>query len=62
MPTKKSNTPVHLTKKWNNLTDLKDYFERTKKEKIVEFKGYSLTTNKGKYGLVLGDLIFERKK
>lgn len=60
--TKKLGNSAHLTKKWNSLSDLKEYLERTKKETIIEFNGYSLTTNKGKYGLAFGELKFEGKK
>ena len=51
----------HLKRKWNSLTDLKDYFEKNKQEKIEFFDGMVLVTNKGTYGLAFGELNFREK-
>jgi len=52
----------HLNRKWNSLSDLKDYFEKNKEETVlVDFDGLSLTTNKGVYGLFDSHLLFMKK-
>jgi len=51
----------HLKRKWNSLTDLKTYIEKSTKEKIEFFDGCVLVTNKGTYGLAFGQLIFREK-
>ena len=52
----------HRTKKWNSLTDLKEYLERTKTEKIMSFSGIELVTDAGSYGLAMSELRFTEKK
>jgi len=45
-----------LDLKWNNLTQLKEHFERTGEETVVEFNGAELKTKKYIYGLLFGEL------
>jgi hypothetical protein len=49
-------------KKWNSLSDFKDYLIKTNKERVIEFYGYELITDKGSYGLVDGVLSFMPKE
>ena len=42
--------------KWNSLTQLKEHFERTGEEKVIEFNGAELKTTKFTYGLAFGQL------
>ena len=42
--------------KWNSLTQLKEHFERTGEEKVIEFNGAELKTAKYIYGLSFGEL------
>lgn len=49
-------------KKWNSLTDFKEWLIKNKKEKVMEFDGLSLTTDKGVYGLFDSHLLFIEKK
>jgi len=51
----------HLNRKWNSLSDLKDYFEKNKEETVLDFDGLSLTTNKGVYGLFNSHLSFMKR-
>ena len=51
-----------MDRKWYSLTRLKDHFEKTKEEKVVDFDGVSLTTNKYVYTLVTPTLYRYRKK
>ena len=41
---------------WSSLSQLKSEIERSGKEKIKEFNGYELITNKWRYGLYDGVL------
>jgi len=41
-----------LDKNWQSLSKLKEHFEKTKQEKVVDFDGVSLTTTKYVYTLV----------
>jgi len=51
----------HLNKKWNSLSDLKEFFDRNKQETVLYYDGMILKTNKGNYGLSFGQLSFEKK-
>ena len=51
----------YRTKKWNSLSDFKDYLIKSKKERVIEFYGYELITDKGSYGLCDGVLSFYAK-
>lgn len=48
--------PDYTHKRWNSLTDLKDKIEKDGKEKIVNFNGYKLITDKRVFGLYDGIL------
>jgi len=52
----------YRNKKWNCLSDFKDWLMKTNKEDILEFDGFQLTTNKGVYGLFDSHLLFMEKK
>lgn len=52
----------YRTKNWNSLSDFRDYIVKSKSEKIKEFNGHTLQTDKGEYGLVAGRLSFKEKK
>ena len=41
-----------MDKNWSSLTKLKDHFEKTKTEKVVDFDGMTLTTKKYVYTLI----------
>lgn len=41
---------------WNSLTQLKEYFEKEKIEKIVSFNGAVLETKTAYYSLAFGEL------
>lgn len=43
-------------RKWNSLTQFKNYLEKNKLEKVIAFNGALLETNKAYYGLYAGDL------
>lgn len=43
-------------KKWQSLTQFKEYLEKNTKEKIEYFDGMVLITNKYRYGLAFGEL------
>ena len=58
----KIKSSKYRTKKWNSLTELKDYLVRTKAEKIISFDGIALVTDSGSYGLAMGKLKFTEKK
>ena len=45
-----------IERKWDSLSKLKDYFEKTNEEKVTAFDGLSLTTKKYVYTLALGEL------
>ena len=47
----------YTTKSWNSLSDLRDKIIKDGKEKIVEFNGYELKTNKRIFKLFNGILI-----
>jgi len=47
----------HLKRKWNSLSDFKDYIEKNTKEKIEYFDGARLITNKNSYGLAFDEII-----
>ena len=49
----------HLTRKWNSLYDLSEYLEKNGIEKIKNFDGASLLTNKRYYTLYQGELSYE---
>ena len=51
----------YLKRKWNSLSDFKDYIEKNTKEVVEYFDGARLITNKGKYGLAFGEIKFEKK-
>ena len=53
--------PTYRTKKWNSLTDFRDYLIKTNKERVIEFDGGQLITDKGTYGLAFGQLSFRPK-
>ena len=50
----------HLNRKWNSLTELKDYLEKNNLEEIKYFDGGILKTNKGNYYLAFSQLRFEK--
>jgi hypothetical protein len=62
--------PTYRTKKWNSLSDFKDYLIKNEErsgsdqtvERVIEFYGYELITDKGSYGLVDGVLSFMPKE
>jgi len=43
-------------KKWNSLTQLKEFLEKNTKEKVEYFDGSVLITNKYRYALAFGEL------
>ena len=49
-------------KKWNSLTDFKQFLERTKFEKIIAFNGMYLKTSHGRYGLYDSKLFFKKSE
>jgi len=49
-------------KKWNSLTQLKDYLEKEKIEKVLEFDGYELITEKYRYTIAFSELNVEKRK
>jgi hypothetical protein len=49
-------------RKWNSLTQFKEYLEKNTKEKVKYFDGMLLRTNQGTYGLAAGELSFKEKK
>jgi hypothetical protein len=51
----------YRTKTWNALIDFHDYLVRTKAEKVKDFNGHTLVTDKGEYGLVAGVLSFKER-
>lgn len=50
-----------LTRKWNSLSDFKDYIEKNTKEKVEYFDGARLITNKNSYGLAFGQIRADKK-
>ena len=52
---------AYRNKKWNSLTDFKDWLVKNKREKVIDFDGLSLTTDKGVYGLFDSSLLFMKK-
>lgn len=51
----------YLEKKWNSLTDFKQFLERNKLEKILDFSGYQLVTNKRVYTLCDNRLAYRNR-
>jgi len=51
----------HLKRKWNSLSDFKDYIEKHTKEVVEYFDGARLITNKNHYGLAFGQVFVEKK-
>ena len=51
----------YTKKKWNSLTQLRDAIVKDGKEKVVEFNGLQLTTNKRAFGLYDGQLSVRKK-
>ena len=45
-----------MADEWTSLLSLKSYFEKTDEETVVDFDGFSLTTDKYVYTLALGTL------
>jgi len=43
-------------KHWACLADFKKYLEETGSEKVINFTGYELITNKARYGLAFGEI------
>ena len=56
--TEKHTTGI-MSEEWTSLTSLKNYFEKSNEEEVIDFDGFSLTTNQYIYTLALGRL--ERK-
>lgn len=52
----------YRNKKWNSLSDFKEWLTKTNKEDILEFDGFQLITNKGIYGLFDSQLRFTEQK
>lgn len=50
-----------MERNWNSLSQLRDYFEKTKEEKVVNFDGVSLTTKKHVYTLITPTLHRQSK-
>ena len=50
-----------LDRKWNSLSQLRDYFEKTGEETVVDFNGMQLVTKKYVYTLVSPDLHREKR-
>lgn len=50
-----------MERKWNSLRQLKDYFEKTNEEKVVDYDGASLTTKKYVYTLVTPMLYRDKR-
>lgn len=48
---KPDKSVAHLTRSWNSLDSLSTYLTNNKLEKVKEFNGYSLLTNKRLYTL-----------
>lgn len=59
---KKKTKHVLKKKSYGSLSDVKNEIEASGVEKVIEFSGYALETNKGTYGLYDGDVSFEEKK
>jgi len=49
-------------KKWDSLSKLKDYLEKENLEKIVDFNGYELITEKYRYTIAFSELRVEKIK
>jgi len=49
-------------KKWDSLSKLKDYLEKENLEKIVDFNGYELVTEKYRYTIAFSELRVEKIK
>ena len=49
-------------KKWPSLTAFKNFLEDNSKEKVIEFDGYRLVTNKFEYQLFDGQLFKTKLK
>lgn len=53
----------YTKKSWSSLSQLVSRIEADKKEKIKEYDGMFVITNKYTYGLVLGKLqVYDKKK
>lgn len=50
-----------MERKWNSLGQLRDYFEKTSEEKVVNYDGVSLTTKKYVYTLVTPTLYRDKR-
>lgn len=50
-----------MERKWNSLSKLKDHFEKTKEETVIDYDGVSLTTKKHVYTLVTPTLYREKR-
>jgi hypothetical protein len=50
-----------LDRKWNSLSQLKDYFEKTEEETVVDFNGMQLITEQYVYTLMSPDLRREER-
>jgi len=50
------------SKNWNSLTQLKEWLENNTKEKIKDFDGISLKSNKYEYTLALGKVGWKSLK
>jgi len=51
----------YLEKKWNSLTDFKEFLEKNKLEEILDFSGYQLVTNKRVYSLYNSKLAYRNR-
>lgn len=49
-------------KKWNSLSDLRDYLVNHTDETLVSFNGYELTTKRNIYTLSLGELTVRERR
>lgn len=45
-----------MARKWESLSKLRDHFDKTGEEKVVEFNGIQLVTKKHVYGLYADQL------
>jgi len=44
----------YTKRSWNSLSQLREHLDRDGKEKVKEFNGFELITNKNRYGLFQG--------
>lgn len=51
--------PDYTKRMWNSLTQLKEHINKDGKEKVIDFNGFELITNKRRFTLYDGMLFVE---